>query len=39
VCKTASETDKIVEMAIFMAQFLVIGCEHVNMLCFVDDLT
>ena len=33
VCKAAGETDKIVEMTIFMAPFLVIGCEHVNMLC------
>ena len=39
VCKSAGETDKIVVMAIFMAPFLVVGCEHVNMLYCVDDLT
>ena len=37
--KAVGETEKIVEMAIFMAAFLVSGCEHVNMLCHVDDLT
>ena len=39
VCKAAGETEKIVEMTIFMATFLVTGCEHANMLCHVDDLT
>ena len=33
VCKAAGKTDKIVEMTIFMAPFLVTGREHVNMLC------